>query len=140
MIKKILALTLGALALVWAGDCREPSLQVQARLVEIPGKLPHNDLYNYVYVFKYKVLKVIEGKYAESEILVGQYNPAQARTAIKDKMAPVAKGNLAAFRAGDTHVLKLINSVECVWKDAVEDEYFDDDSQRWYAVETNSAK
>ncbi len=33
------------------------SSEVTAQLTEIPGPFPSNDLYNYVYVFKYKVFR-----------------------------------------------------------------------------------
>jgi hypothetical protein len=55
-----------ACSLVFAGDnsksAPKPDAIVLARLVEIPGKLPGNDLYNYVYIFKYRVVKVELGK------------------------------------------------------------------------------
>ena len=35
--------------------------EVTAQLVEIPGPFPPNDLYNYAYVLKYKVLKIHRG-------------------------------------------------------------------------------
>src|SRR5660397_222779 len=33
------------------------SLVITARLIEIPGKFAPNDLYNYVYIMKYRVVK-----------------------------------------------------------------------------------
>lgn len=117
-----------------------PQLEIEARLVEIPGKMPKNDLYNYVYVFRYKVIRVIQGSYSGKEILVGQYNPLMARTAVKDKMDAFVNGNLQSFKAGEVHSLKLVKPMESVWKEALEDEYFDDNSDRWFAIETNAVK
>ncbi|MBD3242540.1 MAG: hypothetical protein GF331_18265, partial [Chitinivibrionales bacterium] len=44
----------------WAGDAKAKgdaavdTLKVVARLIEIPGTFPPNDLYNYVYIMKYR--------------------------------------------------------------------------------------
>ena len=126
---------------VFAGDkAPAPDAVVIARLVEIPGKMPANDLYNYVYIFKYKVIQVVSGTVKEKEILVGEYNPRIPRDQIKDKMTPFVKGNLQAFRAGEVHRLTLVQPVAKVWKDALEDNYFDDTSVRWYALQTDAEK
>ncbi len=115
------------------------NLTVEGKLVEIAGKMPPNDLYNYVYVLKYKVTKVVEGKFDGKEILVGVYNPLTPRGQVADKMAAKSKGNVRAFRAGDKHLLKLV-PLEGNYDGAVEDEYFDDDSERFLAVEVLDAK
>ena len=62
------------IACAFAGEADKkikPDLIVQARLVEIPGKLPGNDLYSYVYVFKYRIVKVELGKTIGVEIREG---------------------------------------------------------------------
>jgi len=115
-------------------------VEVVARLIEIPGKMPGNDLYNYVYIFKYKVIQVVAGNLKEKEILVGEYNPKIPRDQVKDKMAPFVKGSLQAFKAGEVHRLKLVKPIAKVWKDALEDNYFDDNSERWYALQTDAEK
>ena len=58
MFKKLFIAILAAAAFTLAAD----PITVEARLTEIPGKMPSNDLYSYVYVFKYKVQKVVSGK------------------------------------------------------------------------------
>ena len=73
-MKKILLLLLLALSVSFAEN-----LTIQGKLTEIPGKMPPNDLYNYVYILKYKVTKVLEGKFVGKEILVGVYNPLTPR-------------------------------------------------------------
>ncbi|MCQ2098321.1 MAG: hypothetical protein MJY87_10330 [Fibrobacter sp.] len=107
-------------------------ISVEGRLVEIPGKMPSNDLYSYVYVFKYKVLSGMDAK----EILVGVYNPLIARGKVKDKMADKSKGNVGEFKAKAKHKMKLV-PLEGNWDGAVEDEYFDDESPRYLAIEVN---
>ena len=133
-MKKILSLILFLSAFLFAGN-----LTVEGKLSEIPGKMPPNDLYNYVYVLKYKVSKVVDGKFEGKEILVGVYNPLIARGQVKDKMADKAKGDIRSFKAGDTHTLKLID-LEGNYDGAVEDEYFDEESPRYLAVEVLKAK
>jgi len=129
---------------VFAGEtpksAPKPDAIVVARLVEIPGKLPGNELYSYVYVFKYRIMKVELGKVSAKEIYVGQYNPRLSRSQVKDKMDAFVGGNLTEFRAGDVHRLQLVRPLEKIWKDATEDEYFDDDSERWFALTTDKAK
>lgn len=133
-MKKILLL----LALLAAFTFAE-NLKIEGKLVEVPGKMPPNDLYSYVYVFKYKVLKTVSGKTDAKEILVGVYNPLVARGQVSDKMASKSKGDVREFKAGDKHVLTLV-PLEGNYDGAVEDEYFDDESPRFLAVEVRAAK
>jgi hypothetical protein len=118
---------------------KKDTLIVLARLIEIPGKFPPNDLYNYVYIMKYRVLKVVKGSYRAQEILVGHYNPRISRKQIHDKMASNVKGNLTAFEINAKHRLVLIHPIESVWKDAVEDEYTDSDMEKYFAVVVDKA-
>jgi hypothetical protein len=113
------------------------TIKLEARLIEIPGKFPSNDLYNYVYIMKYKVLKVLKGTYAKKEILVGHYNPLIPRDGIKDKMAETVRGNVKRFEVNDTHVLTLY-PLEKIWKDAVEDDYTDADLESYFAIVTTA--
>ena len=133
-MKKILSMMLFLSAFLFAEN-----LTVEGKLSEIPGKMPPNDLYNYVYVLKYKVTKVVEGKFDGKEILVGVYNPLIARGQVKDKMADKSKGDVRAFKVGDKHTLKLMK-LEGNYDGAVEDEYFDDESERYLAVEVLKSK
>lgn len=116
------------------------SLVITARLIEIPGKFAPNDLYNYVYIMKYRVVKVLKGTYSGQEILVGHYNPLIPRKQIQDKMTRFAAGDITRFKVGDIHRLVLITPVERVWKDAVEDEYFDSDLEKYYALRADIGK
>jgi hypothetical protein len=116
------------------------TLVIVARISEIPGKFPPNDLYNYVYIMKYRVLSIVKGSFAGQDILVGQYNPLIPRKQLKDKMAPLATGDADKFEVGLKHKLTLVKPVEKVWKDAVEDEYQDSDMDKYYALKTEVAK
>ncbi len=126
-MKKIVLILL-ALAMFAFAD----PISVEGRLTEIPGKMPSNDLYSYVYVLKYKVISGMDAK----EILVGVYNPLIARGKVKDKMADKSKGNVSEFKAKAKHKLTLV-PLEGNWDGAVEDEYFDDESPRYLAIEVN---
>lgn len=118
-------------------DPLSDTLAITARLIEIPGKFAPNDLYNYVYVMKYRVVKVLKGAYPGQEILIGHYNPLIPRKQIQDKMTRYAAGDVTKFKVGDIHRLVLIKPIERVWKDAVEDEYFDSDLEKYYALRSD---
>jgi hypothetical protein len=110
------------------------TLVVIARLIEIPGKFAPNDLYNYVYIMKYRIIKVLKGSYKGQEILVGHYNPLIPRKQIKDKMAALVGGDVGKFETGAKHRLTLIKPIERIWKDAVEDDYADSDLDKYFAL------
>jgi hypothetical protein len=116
------------------------TLIVIARLIEIPSKFVPNDLYNYVYIMKYSILKIEKGKHDGKELLVGQYNPLIPRNKIKDKMRTFAKGNVDKFTVGAKHHLVLIAPISAVWNDAIADEYFDCELTKYYALKTDIAK
>ena len=110
------------------------TLTVVARLVEIPGKFPPNDLYNYVYIMKYRILKVERGTFRGPEIFIGHYNPLISRQLIRDKMDSFVDGDVTSFTTGDRHRLTLVTPIESVWNDAVEDEYVDSEAEKWFAL------
>lgn len=117
------------------------TLKIIGRVIEIPGTFPPNDLYNYVYVMKYRVMKVLNGSYDEKEILVGHYNPLIPRQKIKDKMDKYVEGDVKKFEEGNKHKLVLVNPIDEVWNEALEDEYFDIDmGEKYYAVRADGAK
>ncbi|MDO5576246.1 MAG: hypothetical protein Q4F84_04140 [Fibrobacter sp.] len=120
-------------SVLFANEAQNDTLVVDARIIEIPGTMPPNDLYNYVYVMKYRVIKVIRGEYSNQEILVGHYNPLIPRRLIKDKMKSVVSGTVEKFEKGAKHNLVLVE-IEKVWNDAVENEYFDSDLPVYFAI------
>lgn len=135
----IIAVCLGAVVFHVSAQ-KQDTLVITGRLLEIPGKFVKNDLYNYIYVMQYRVIKVEKGNYTEKEILVGHYNPLIPRIKVKDKMDSVVDGTVKKFSAGSKHRLVLITPLEAVWNDAVEDEYFDSDSERYYALKVDNIK
>ncbi len=119
---------------------KNDTLVITARVIEIPGKFAPNDLYNYVYIMKYRVIKVEKGSYTQKEILVGQYNPLIPRKKIKDKMDAHVDGDVEKFEVGGKHRLVLITPIEKVWNDAIEDEYFDSEDEKYFALKTDIVK
>ncbi|MEO7037274.1 MAG: hypothetical protein ABI548_25185 [Polyangiaceae bacterium] len=111
------ALVLGASSLAWADGT---PLEVTAKLVEIPSKLPPDDLYDYAYVMRYQVQG---GPLDKQFLLVAHYKPLQPRSKIKDKMKGQVGGKLRSFHTGDVHQLKLTADLKSVWKGALVDEY-----------------
>jgi hypothetical protein len=95
-------------------------LEVTAKLVEIPSKLPPDDLYDYAYVMRYQVQG---GPLDKQLILVAHYKPLQPRSKIKDKMKGHVGGKLRSFNQGDVHKLKLSPDLKEIWKGALLDEY-----------------
>jgi hypothetical protein len=113
------------------------TLVIIARITEIPGKFAPNDLYNYVYIMKYRVLNVVKGAYKGQEILIGHYNPLIPRSQIKDQMKKFVSGNAQKFEVGAKHSLTLITPIDKVWKEAIEDEYPDSESPKYFALRTD---
>ncbi|MEO7424562.1 MAG: hypothetical protein ABI036_05195 [Fibrobacteria bacterium] len=117
----------------------EGELVMTAQLEEISGSFPANDLYNYAYIMKYKVLKVAQGSYADADILVGHYNPRFAREDIKDEQDAKVGGNVKSFQVGDVHYL-VLSHLDGIWTGSVEDDYFKDKRPRYWALWTDKAK
>ncbi|MDB5051045.1 MAG: hypothetical protein JWO30_4116 [Fibrobacteres bacterium] len=117
----------------------EGELVMTARLEEISGSFPANDLYNYAYVMKYKVLQVSKGTYTDPDILVGHYNPRIAREDIKDEQDAKVGGNVKSFAVGDVHYL-VLSPLDGLWTGSVEDDYFKDKRPRWWALWADKAK
>jgi hypothetical protein len=111
---------------------------VTAKLVEIPGKFPEDDLYDYAYVMRYVV---VGGPMDKQSIFVAQYKPRQPRSAIKDKMKSVVSGKVRSFHQGDVHKLTLTDNLKSVWKGALVDEFssVDHKSTRYFALVTDPA-
>ncbi|MFP4418565.1 MAG: hypothetical protein ACOC41_09020 [Chitinivibrionales bacterium] len=118
----------------------QDTLVIKARLLEIPGTFPPNDLYNYVYIMKYRVLSVEKGSFDNREILVGHYNPRIARDKVSGDMDTLVNGNVQSFDIGDKHRLVLVKPLIEVWDGAVEDDYFDSNEDKYYALTTDKAE
>ncbi|MGH9163646.1 MAG: hypothetical protein ACRD2X_27140 [Vicinamibacteraceae bacterium] len=113
------------------------NIEVTARLTEIPGEFPANELYDYAYVLKYQVLDVHRGKVSGEEILVGQYNPREPRSQVEDELSETVGGDLTSFRTGDVHRLALTAPLDEYWTGGIIDKYFNQDGVRYWAVWTN---
>lgn len=113
------------------------SVEVTARLTEIPGAFPPNDLYNYAYVLRYQVLEVHRGKLPQTEIFVAHYNPLKPRAAVQDDVSGRIGGDLDAFRAGDVHRMALEAPADQFWMGGIIDHYFGRPGVRYWAVWTN---
>jgi hypothetical protein len=113
-------------------------ITVTAKLVEIPSKLPPDDLYDYAYVMRYQVQG---GPMDKAFILVAHYKPRQARAKIKDKMKEFVTGKVRNFNQGDVHKLKLTPDLKKIWKGALTDEYAATDRQsvRYWCLEADPA-
>lgn len=116
------------------GAAADP-IVVTAKLIEIPTKLPPDDLYDYAYVMKYEV---VGGPMDKQTILVAHYKPKQPRSKIKEKHT---SGKLRSFNVGDMHKLKLTADLKKVWKGALTDEYAATDrkSVRYWCLEADPA-
>ena len=114
------------------------NLAVTAKLVEIPGKFPDDELYDYAYVMRYVV---VGGPMDKQAIFVAHYKPKQPRAAIKDKMKTVVSGKVRTFHQGDLHKLQLTGDLKSVWKGALVDEFsaVDRKSTRYFALVTDPA-
>jgi hypothetical protein len=111
-------------------------ITVTAKLVEIPSKLPPDDLYDYAYVMRYEV---IGGPLDKSSIFVAHYKPLQPRAKIKDKMKDYVAGKLRSFTQGDVHKLKLSSDLKKIWKGPLIDEFAATDrkSIRYWCLEAD---
>ena len=115
-------------------------IEVTAKLLEIPSKLPPDDLYDYAYVMQYEVLQG-GGSLEKQTILVAHYKPLQQRSKINDKMKGRVGGKLRSFTAGDVHKLKLSPDLKSIWKGALVDEYSASDrkSIRYWCLQVDPA-
>ena len=114
--------------------------EVTAQLVEIPGPFPSNDLYNYAYVLKYRVLKVHRGNVPDPVIFVGQYNPLKPRAKAQDQESGKIGGRVEQFRAGDVHRMALEAPLDQQWMGGIIDKYFEQKGTRYWAIWTNPGK
>jgi hypothetical protein len=128
-----------AASLVGAQENKAPeTLEVKAKLVEIPSQFPPDDLYDYAYVMKYEV---VGGKLDKQILFVAHYKPKAKRSEIKDKMKAYVSGSLKRFKQGDLHQLTLQPAMDKIWKGAVVDEFLatDKKSPRYWCLKVDPA-
>jgi hypothetical protein len=100
------------------------SVEVTAELLEIPGEVRNDPLYDYAHVMKYKVLTVHRGQVEKDVIYVGQYNPAKSREAAADARVGQIGGNLRQFRVGDVHRLAMEVPIDDHYMGGIINKYF----------------
>ena len=111
--------------------------EITGELMEIPGPFPPNDLYDYAYVLKYRVLQVHRGSVPGNEILVAHYNPLKSRERVADDRSGKVGGHVTAFHAGDVHRMALESPLDQFWMGGIVDKYFGTNGTRYWAVWTN---
>jgi hypothetical protein len=143
------ALVVFAAAAVLAGCQKHPSAgldkeltslgstEVTAELLEIPGAFPPNDLYNYMYILKYRVLRVHRGNLSTPEILVGHYNPLKPRSTAADEQSGKIGGRVQRFVAGDVHRMAMDAPLDQHWMGGIIDKYFEEKGIRYWAIWTS---
>lgn len=112
------------------------SLVLVGTLQPLPSELPANDLYKYAYVAKYTVDTVVEGTFAAKEILVAHYDPRTPRSGIQDEQKGKVGGDVTGLQPGDRHYL-VLRPLDSAWTGAIEDDFPQDRSSRWWASWTN---
>ena len=114
------------------------TIEVTAKLVNVPGKFPADELYDYVYVMQYEVQG---GPMDKQKIYVAHYKPRRARAEIDDAMKKVVGGSLKRFETGAVHKLTLTTEMRKMWKGAVVDEFFDTDrkAKRYFCLKADPA-
>lgn len=100
------------------------SVEVTAELLEIPGEVRDDPMYDYAHVMKYKVLTVHRGQVDKDVIYVGQYNPAKPRDAAADARVGKIGGNLRQFRVGDVHRLAMEVPIDDYYMGGIINKYF----------------
>ena len=112
--------------------------EVTAELVEIPGEIRNDPLYDYAHVMKYKVLTIHRGVLDKDILYVGQYNPAKPRSAAADARVGEIGGNLTQFRVGDIHRMALEVPIDDYYMGGIINKYFGQvDDPIYWAVWTN---
>jgi hypothetical protein len=111
-------------------------ISVVAKLVEIPSKLPPDDLYDYAYVVRYEV---IGGSLDKRSILVAHYKPLLPRSKVKDAMKAHVKGKLRSLVQGDVHKLRLTAALKSIWKGPLIDDFAatDHTSVRYFCLDAD---
>lgn len=117
------------------------SIEVTAELIEIPGAIRNDPLYDYAHVMKYRVLYIHRGKVDADILYVGHYNPAKPRHAVADARVQQIGGNLKKFRVGDIHRMALQVPIDDYYMGGIINKYFGKSNDPIYwALWTNLVK
>ena len=107
------------------------SVEITAELLEIPGKFPSNDLYDYAYILKYQVRTVHRGHVGSKNILVAHYNPLKARSKAENEFSGKVGGTVRRFREGDLHRLALEEPLDDHYMGGVIDKFEEEGTRYW---------
>ncbi|RJP33289.1 MAG: hypothetical protein C4527_05125 [Candidatus Omnitrophota bacterium] len=114
------------------------NFEVTAQLEEIKGDLIDDPLYDYAFVFKYKVLETHRGNLDTETIYVGHYNPLKPRETVADVRSGKIGGNLKKFRVGDVHRMAMDVPIDEQFMGGIVNRYFEENvSPIYWAVWTN---
>lgn len=118
------------------------SIEVTAKLVEVPeGAIFKRDMYDYVTILKYQVVKVHRGEVKGDTIFVGHYNPWKPRAQATDKNVQGIGGSLEAFEAGQVQRMALEAPIDDHYMGGIINKYFGHTTEPIYwAVWTNLAE
>lgn len=100
------------------------SVEVTARLDDITGDFPSNDLYDYAYVMRYTVLETHRGTVAGDTLYVGHYNPLKPRAGAADNKSGEIGGNVTSFKVGDVHRMALDAPIDDQFMGGIINEYY----------------
>jgi len=114
------------------------SIEVTARLVDIPGEFIDRKDYDYAFVMEYEVLETHRGEVSGKTIYVGHYNPLKARESVADARVEDIGGNVRRFRVGAVHRIALEVPIDDHYMGGIVNRYFEQDTGPIYwALWTN---
>ena len=107
------------------------SVEITAELLEIPGKFPSNDLYDYAYILKYQIRAVHRGQVSSKNILVAHYNPLKPRSEAENEFSGKVGGTVRRFKEGDLHRLALEEPLDDHYMGGVIDKFQEVGTRYW---------
>lgn len=102
------------------------TVEVTAELVQIIGELVDRPLYDYVFIFKYKVKEVHRGEINTEYIYVGHYNPLKARSDVSDANSGKIGGDVKTFEGGEIHRMALDTPLDDFYMGGIINRYFEE--------------
>jgi hypothetical protein len=114
------------------------TVEVTAELVQIEGELIDRPLYDYVFIFKYKVKEVHRGKINSEYIYVGHYNPLKSRNQVSDDNSGEIGGDVKTFEGGEIHRMALDAPLDDFYMGGIINRYFEEiEGKLYWAFWTN---
>ena len=114
------------------------TVEVTAELVQIKGELIDRPLYDYVFIFKYKVKEVHRGEINSEYIYVGHYNPLKPRNKVSDTKSGEIGGDVKSFEGGEIHRMALDAPLDNFYMGGIINRYFEEiEGTPYWALWTN---